>query len=549
MKQHNWFSHVKAYTERLVALRGISPSEEENIVANEVLALLHEEGMSAFYTDSGLDPIANDPYGRKNVYAFLRGQRTETLILLGHFDTVDTADYGDLEPLALNPAALAEHIDTLLAPGTRLDGEAGDWLFGRGAADMKSGVALNIVLMRALAERTRTEPLPFSILLLATPDEENESAGVLQAVRFLLRWREERQLRYLGVINTDYATALYPGDPHRYIYGGTVGKLLPSFLCIGRESHAGAPFDGLDANLLAAELIRDLSMNDELSDSGKGQVTVPPVTLHSTDLKQQYDVQLPFAAYFYLNVLTLSSSPEQLLQRLRLRSEIVMKQLLQRLAAIERRWRQASGLPNEIEERQGNVLSYAELYAETVQHLGEERVQSELERTWQSLPSRLDKRERSLQLVRRLWSLSRRRGPAVVIYYSPPYYPHVPESEGLLAEAIREVVTVHPEHKLMQREFFPLLSDLSYLQLDPAMDVTALTSNMPIWQEDEKAPKPGGYRLPLSLMQQLQLPVFNWGVHGRGAHQRDEAVQMPYSFGILPQLLYEVMEVLARRLQ
>ncbi|WP_220194355.1 M20/M25/M40 family metallo-hydrolase [Ktedonospora formicarum] len=546
----NWFTYIKAATERLVAIRGISPSEEENLVASKILELLYEDGIEALYTASGFDPIANDPYGRKNVYAFLRGQRAETLILLGHFDTVDTADYGDLESLSLDPGALALHIDELLAPGTRLEGERSNWLFGRGAGDMKSGVAVNIALMRHLAERSRSEALPFSVLLIATADEENESAGVLQAVHFLTRWREERQLHYLGVLNTDYASALYPGDPHRYIYAGTVGKLLPSFLCIGRESHVGAPFGGLDANLLAAELIRDFSMNDALSDSGKGQTTVPPVTLHSTDLKQQYDVQLPFAAYFYLNVLTLTSSPAELLQRLRERSELILEQLLRRVEDTERRWRRATGLPDEVEARKGCVLSYAELYADVVAQLGEESVHEELEQTWQKLPVRLDKRERSLQLVRRLWSLSRRRGPAVVIYYAPPYYPHVPESEGLLAEAVRAVVEAHPEQHLIQREFFPLLSDISYLQLDANMDIAALTANMPVWQDAEEEPsRPGAYSLPLSLIQQLQLPVFNWGVHGRGAHQRDEAVQMPYSFEVLPQLLAEVFQALEERLR
>ena len=47
---------------------------------------------------------------------------------------------------------------------------------------------------------------------------------------------------------------------------GTIGKLLPSFLVVGAESHVGEPFEGLDANLLAAELIADLSMNDALCD-------------------------------------------------------------------------------------------------------------------------------------------------------------------------------------------------------------------------------------------------------------------------------------------
>jgi arginine utilization protein RocB len=36
--------------------------------------------------------------------------------------------------------------------------------------------------------------------------------------------------------------------------------------------------------------------------------------------------------------------------------------------------------------------------------------------------------------------------------------------------------------------------------------------------------------------------VINLGPYGRGVHQSGEGVLMSYSFGILPQLIYEVIE-------
>jgi arginine utilization protein RocB len=133
----------------------------------------------------------------------------------------------------------------------------------------------------------------------------------------------------------------------------------------------------------------------------------------------------------------------------------------------------------------------------------------------------------------------------VVIYYSPPYYPHVAATPGLLQDAITAVISTHPEQQLVQREYFPLLSDMSYLQLAADADLTALTTNMPVWEDAVTTQRPGSYSLPLEAMQRLGVPVFNWGVHGRGAHQRDESVQMSYSFEALPQLLYETIEQLA----
>jgi arginine utilization protein RocB len=547
MIENDWFDTVRRYTERLVSIRSVSPGAEENLVAQAVLELLHEDNLSSVYTESGLDPLENDPYGRHNVYAFLRGSSSATVVLLGHFDTVDTQDYGELAQWALAPHELAAR-SGLLLPEDERQFATNDWMFGRGAADMKSGVAINIALIRHIAQAARTAPFPISLVMLATPDEENESAGVLQAVRFLLHLRKKYHLNYLGALNTDYVTSLYPDDPHRYVYSGSIGKLLPGFLCIGRASHAGLPFLGLDANLLSAELIQDLSMNDALCDSVPGQVAAPPVTLHARDLKSHYDVQLPFTAYFYINMFTLTTTPQQLLQRLHARAQAVLARLLQRIDEAEQRWLQASKVLErygQLQPRTGTVLTYAELYTETVQRLGQEQVDAALKQEWQRWPRTEDSRERCLHLVYRLWQLSDRQGPAIVIYYAPPYYPAVPLVPGSLQDAVQSVIAAHPEAQLELRPYFPYLSDMSYLYLEPALDLSFVQANMPVWSSPDQEALPGAYHLPLAEMQQLSLPVINWGPFGRGAHQRDEAVLMPYTFAKLPQLLYEVLLHLA----
>jgi arginine utilization protein RocB len=544
----SWFGTVRALTERLVRVRAFSPTTDECTVAETIRELLVADGLEQAYTSIGLDSLEHDAFGRSNVYALVRGQHPETLVLLGHFDTVDTGDYGLLEPWATDPAGLAARVDklTALTPGLRddLDAHPGDWLFGRGAIDMKSGVAANLAVIRRIAAAAaRGERLPISVLFLATPDEENESAGVLQAVRYLLQLRAAEGLAYLGAVNTDYTTAEYAGDPRRYVYTGTIGKLLPSFFVVGREAHVGVPFDGLDANLLAAELIRDLSMNDDLCDRVRGQTTPPPVTLKAADLKARYDVQLPFAAYFYLNVLTFTSDPEALLRHVRLAAEASLARALERIDEGEARWRGGGhalprlGRP----PRVGAVWTYSELRARVEAHLGGEGVERELAEEWERWPAALDKRERSLHLVRSLWALSGEQGPAVVIYYSPPYYPHVPAAGGALHDGVQRLIGAHPELALVEREFYPYISDMSYLRLEGAVDTTALTANMPVWQAPAAPPRPGAYSLPLDAIRALDLSVINLGPYGRGAHQRGERALMSYSFGMLPQLLWELI--------
>ncbi len=552
-----WFETVRRLTLRLVGIRSVSPGPGEIAVAREVVRLLQEDGLEGAF-EAGLDPVAGDPYGRVNAYAYLKGATQRAVVLLGHIDTVNTADYGPLEEWALDPEALAARLDALAASAPEIAPDLaerpGDWLFGRGVVDMKSGVAANIAVLRHLACRAREgAPLPLSVILLATPDEENESAGVLQAVRFLAALRERDGLEYVGAINTDYTTPRSPGDPHRYIYTGTIGKLLPSFLVVGKESHVGDPFDGLDANLLAAELIRDLSMNAELCDVVRGQATPPPVTLHAADLKVGYDVQLPFAASFYLNVLTFTTGPGELLERLRVRAEATMPRLLGHVDARERAWlaARAGGGASPVPDRParaGIVLNYAELHARAVARLGEDAVRDALDAEWARWPASLDKRERSLRLTHRLWTLNGERGPAVVIYYSPPYYPHIAAAPCALHEAVAALAAAHPELDLSLEEYFPFLSDMSYLRLEPGVDVAALTANMPVWHDQDTADAPahlGAYGLPLDDIRALDLPVVNLGVYGKGAHQRGERVLMSYSFGTLPRLIVETLERLA----
>lgn len=82
---------------------------------------------------------------------------------------------------------------------------------------------------------------------------------------------------------------------------------------------------------------------------------------------------------------------------------------------------------------------------------------------------------------------------------------------------------------------------MSYLRLDPSIDVSGLVANMPAWRDD-----PGGYTLPLEAIRCLDLPAVNIGPYGYGVHCPDERVLMPYSFGTVPQLILETIERLAR---
>ena len=116
-----------------------------------------------------------------------------------------------------------------------------------------------------------------------------------------------------------------------------------------------------------------------------------------------------------------------------------------------------------------------------------------------------------------------------------------------LHDVVTGVAQAHPELHLEVREYYSFISDMSYLRLDPGIDLAALTANIPTWQEPGTTVRPGSYSLPLAAIQELDLPIVNLGPYGAGVHQLGERALMSYSFGILPQLLYEVIERLGQQ--
>lgn len=53
---------------------------------------------------------------------------------------------------------------------------------------------------------------------------------------------------------------------NRNIYYSSIGKFLPCFAALGKESHIGSAFNALAPNLLIAEVTQRMSLNTDLCD-------------------------------------------------------------------------------------------------------------------------------------------------------------------------------------------------------------------------------------------------------------------------------------------
>ncbi|QSQ08284.1 Protein RocB [Koleobacter methoxysyntrophicus] len=554
MEKRGFYERVKELTVKLVECPSIMGTPGERKIAE----LIYEEFSRLEYFKTKKEnlrfvPVPDDHLGRKCVFALIEGEKNpskETVVLLGHIDTVRIEDFGKLKPFAFSPERLKEELSKLaLREDVLEDIKTGEWLFGRGSYDMKSGVAAHMAVIERLSRET--DNLSGNVLFVGAPDEEDMSSGALAAVKEL-RKMQEQGYEFISLINADYTSPRYPKDPHYYVYLGTVGKLLPSFFITGRETHVGQSFEGFDSNQLAAELTRLIDMNTGLCDEAEGEVPPPPISLKVRDLKEKYDVQTPFISQAYYNFFTHKMSPSDVMDRMK---EIALKAFentINRLNEEYKKYCQICSIPYEELPWKPLVYSYEDFYRKVMDKAGpvlKDRLE-ELHDQLLADPD-IDLREHSLRIVEEIWKWSREakdKVPCIVIYFSSAFSPRVymkgerPE-EMRLIEAVRESVQKISEEtgtSIKLKKFYPYISDMSFFAVsDDSESVEVLKKNMPGWGKK--------YTLDIEDIRALNIPMVNIGPHGKDAHKITERVYMPYSFEAVPKIIYDTVKRLLGR--
>lgn len=542
---------VLSFTKQLVNVESIVNTDGEKVIAQALLTLIssfpyfaeNPSHVTKFQT-------INDDRERYNVLAFVKGTKKEsnkTIILMGHMDTVGIDDFNQLQSQACNPDDLMEALKhEVLPPNIQEHLQSGDWLFGRGVLDMKSGVASHLYLLKYYSEHP--EELEGNLVLVAECDEEDGSHGILSALKVLKDWKKEHGFDYIAAINADFVSPRFEGDQNRYIYKGTVGKLLPSFFITGAETHVGSCFEGLDPNLIAAELTNQISYNPELCNEAYGEVTVPPVSLKQTDLKPSYTVQTALSAYVYYNFFIYSWTPKEVLEKLKKQAEIAFDKALSLFTERYKTYSELSGEPYQPVPWRSRVMTYEEMHQQLLSEHGyvyEEHMNRFKEELL--LDTSLDTRMFAARVVEEAWKWVKDKSPAIILFYSSLYSPRIEmtgetENERNLMEALDQAVAdIQPVYQqpIITRNFFPYISDMSFVALsDDEESIQAVSDNNPGWGTK--------HYVEYQDIRDINVPVINIGPYGLDAHKKFERMEMTYSLEIVPNLTHNVIRYLLK---
>lgn len=467
---------------------------------------------------------------RNALTAFYTSDVTKkTIVLMSHFDTVHTEEFGTYEELAFKPRELTELFKERIAQlddDAQKDVRSEEYLFGRGTMDMKMGLVLHMHLL----ERAAWEQWPINLLLVTVPDEEVNSSGMRAAVSGLNEIRDTYGLTYELFLNSEPSFSQQARDENYYIYSGTIGKIMPSALFYGKETHVGEPLHGITGHYLASYLTKAMEFNAAFVEEAYGERTPLPVCLKTYDLKQDYSTQTSHHTAALYNVFVLKRSAAEVMDIYHDVATEAMEECQRDYEAICAR---------EESEPLGKiqVMRYGELETYAIRKLGEEAVKSIRDNVLTR--DDLDEREKSIELCDRLLLNCQELAPATVIFFAPPYYPAVNDSEHpLIKEKIQltqDVLKKEFAVDAKQVNYFNGISDLSYVNYAEHDDGwKAYKEHTPTWGDV--------YSIPFEGMKQLQAPVLNVGPFGKDAHQLTERLHKESAFVQSPYVLRKLVE-------
>lgn len=497
----------------------------------------------------GLYRIPNDHLDRSVCYALVEGEGPVTICLVHHYDVVGVEDYKTLKDYALKPdrlhKMLADNLD-MLSEEAKSDFLSGEFLFCKGGCDMKAGGSIQFTLLREYGNMVLQGKAPKgNILVIAVPDEENLSAGMRGAVTLLAELKEKRNLDYKLMINSEPHQRK---DPKVGVFSlGSVGKLMPFVYVRGSLSHVGKVFEGLNPLNILSEIQRRTELSMDFSDTVEtgedtAECSPPPTWIYSKDSKEVYDVSMPLNGYGCISVLTLTSSPGEVLLRLKKICEESFEKIIKETNLAYKDFmikskREPKELPWKVK-----VSDFDQLLQEAIRDQGEGFKELYANKQKELLAD-FNAAKRSIincnyELVNFVYDYVKDVSPRVVYGLVPPYYPCVSNLE--YEKADKKIEGLYPllkqyaldnyNQEYVKEYFFSGISDLSYIDMHDSKEIRrVLSTSMALFGDF--------YDIPLEDIEKISMPGINIGPWGKDFHKLSERVLTDDVYNKTPRLV------------
>ncbi|MEF2110731.1 MULTISPECIES: M20/M25/M40 family metallo-hydrolase [Clostridium] len=535
---------IKDTLEELISIQSDTGTSLEKDIEKYLYNWLQKLDYFKSNTNSlGSYPLKNDSLERAVVWGLVKGVGRKTVILLNHHDVVDAYDYQTLKTYAYQPALLREMLKNVeLAKDVEEDLISGEWIFARGAADMKAGIAIQLSIIEAFSKQQNFNG---NILFISVADEESLSLGMRSSAELLEKIKNKFDLEY---------TILIDSEPHQktennegVFHTGSVGKLMPVVYVRGKKTHIGDIFQGFNPLLLLSQIASETELNSDFSDVVENEVSPPPSWNYFRDGKKCYDASIPDSAGGYFSVLTLKRTPKIILEQL---LEISKQTFENVICKMNKNYSNYLNKKNEVERKlpwKTNVKTFSQIYNDAIEQSGEkflldyhltiDKLKIDIKNDIISMP------ESNMALICKTLEYITDKTPMVVIAFSPPYYPHISindfkELDNNVSDIGNEVVRIAREvcyETYSKRNYFMGISDMSYAALNESENVIPhIEFNMPLWKNM--------YDIPFETIKQLNIPSINIGPYGKDLHKFTERVFTLDVIRQTPRLIAGVIE-------
>ncbi|MDD4285975.1 MAG: M20/M25/M40 family metallo-hydrolase [Eubacteriales bacterium] len=547
--EQNTKDRIYARLKEMAAIDSVSYSAKENAMAEYVQSFFAEIPYFQEHPDQfGVHPIPNDAFGRTVPYALILGNSPNTVVSMGHMDVVGTESYGELAQQAFQ---IGEELEKALArqdlsPEARAELDSGEWIWGRGVADMKGGVALHMALFEEYAALAQKGALPGNLLMAVVPDEESYSAGMRAAAGLIRRLKEQYGLDLKMVVDPEPTNER---NGAQIMSIGSVGKIMPVVMVQGVTAHIGHSFDGITPLGILTEIYQKTNSSLEFSDRYKDEATIPPSWQYLRDMKELYDASLPFRAAGYFTVLTFDTTPQQIMDKLKKIAAEALTNNVKMLDGVYREYKkrdkfaQKEGIRYKTavysfeelvsELREKDAKSFDAYHTEIYQEIGRRVKQGAL-----NFP------EATLKMMEAVLKYAEIKHPVVLLGFAPPYYLPIhsdliegKEDTGSNAYAVvKKSAEDGFGQKMDYENYFMGISDASYCGIDHPFDYTKFSANTPMWGDL--------YSLDFEAIEEIGIPAVIYGPIGKEYHQWTERVNKKSLFEVVPAVTRELFDYL-----